>query len=470
MASFSWVKISANSYEQKYGFMERFFVRFLGEEGKATPFTIIAALELVVGSTPIDAFESRLRETWRALRFHHPGIAGLSGSSGKIYTVPTTVEAVSEWEHASFKRHSPGTTGDDIYGAAQRATMMTLHFLPNATDTSHQLVLQAEHQHIDGRGVFYIFDAFLTIFTTPSLRDPSVVIFGEEWTRLPPAMDDLMCLPPAPSEEDISAARKWLSPLAQISPVAVPDPTPEQLGDSSPEQLSPQSRSIRLAVRLSQSETSAVLAACKLHNMTVTSAWLAALALALGNHTTPDKTAPPLGLTTFSTIDMRRYFPSNGTFDANKQIACYHAFMPVALELPPPNKEKGGLITLATRTTQDLHPPSSIKGSYPTVIQLLGDRISTADPMKSAGLVSPLGVIDQYLKKTYGSGEMQVNVKDVWIADTMMGGTKLWMVHTWDGRLCLSVLYDEAKFGRGRMEWVLERVKGEMVVGLERGV
>ncbi|KAK4445875.1 hypothetical protein QBC34DRAFT_451069 [Podospora aff. communis PSN243] len=445
MASFPWVKITDGTYEQQYGFMERFFIRFLGEEGKATPFTIIATLGL---------------DTWRALRFHHPGIAGLSDPTGKIYTIPATSKEVSDWEDATFKRHPTGTTADDIYGTAQRAAMMTLHFLPNAAHTSHQIVLQAEHQHIDGRGVFHLFDSFLTILTAPSLRDPSVIVFGEEWARLPPAMDDLMSLPLTPSEEDVSTARKWLAPMSKLTPATIPDPTPNQLNQPFPEQLLPQSRSIRSALPLSESETSAVLAACKAHNITLTSAWLAALALAL-DKPTPDNPSTPSGLTTFSTIDMRQYFPSDGSFNPKQQISCYHAFLPVAIPLNPNPKES--LIPLASRMTEALHPPPTLdaerKSSYPTVIQLLGDP----------GLVSPLGVIDRYIKKSYGSGEGKVRVKDVWIADTMMGGTKLWMVHTWDGRLCLSVVFDGARFGRGRMEWVLERVRGELLGGLGVG-
>jgi len=69
--------------------------------------------------------------------------------------------------------------------------------------------------------------------------------------------------------------------------------------------------------------------------------------------------------------------------------------------------------------------------------------------------------VNDYIGKTYG----EVEVRDVWIGDVMMGGTSLWMCETWDGRLGLSVTYNEAYYEEGEMTGVLERVKGVMVGG-----
>jgi hypothetical protein len=87
MASFPWIETSEGVYEQKYGFMERFFTRFPGKEGKTSQFTIAATIKFRFNG-PIPDLEHQLRETWRAMRYYSPSIASTTGPEGKIYEVP----------------------------------------------------------------------------------------------------------------------------------------------------------------------------------------------------------------------------------------------------------------------------------------------------------------------------------------------------------------------------------------------
>ena len=223
MAVYPWIKTSDNTYEQEYGFMERFFTRFLGEEGVPSQFTIMATVEFRVAGAQPDDLASRLRKTWRAMRYYSPSVAALSGPKGKIYQIPDDT-ALADWETTTFKRHPPGTTAEKLFSSIDRAALITLHFLPGAGSApdAHQIVLQAEHQNIDGRGVFYFIHRFWTVFTSPSLR--TTPPFGDEWTRLPPAMDDLLCLPAQPSPADHALAADWIAPLASVTPLGIPIP------------------------------------------------------------------------------------------------------------------------------------------------------------------------------------------------------------------------------------------------------
>jgi hypothetical protein len=75
-------------------------------------------------------------------------------------------------------------------------------------------------------------------------------------------------------------------------------------------------------------------------------------------------------------------------------------------------------------------------------------------------------VVDEFVEKRYAGEGGEVEVLDVWIADTMMSSTNLWILHTWDGMLNLSVTYNGAYFPEGLMEGVLERVWEELRSGL----
>ena len=55
---------------------------------------------------------------------------------------------------------------------------------------------------------------------------------------------------------------------------------------------------------------------------------------------------------------------------------------------------------------------------------------------------------------------------DVWLADTMMSATNLWMLHTWRDQLNLSITYNEAYFAEAQMDAMLERARRELLEGL----
>ncbi|RYP55764.1 hypothetical protein DL770_010880 [Monosporascus sp. CRB-9-2] len=465
MVAYPWIKSSDNTYEQKYGFIERFFARFLSEEGKPSQFTIMATVEFCVrGSLSQNAvgLESRLRQTWRAMRYYSPSLAALSGPDGRTYHVPGD-ESLADWENTTFKLHAPGVTAEKLFSAVERTGLITLHFLPNAgtTDDTHQLVLQAEHQNIDGRGTYYFFNRFFTIFTTSSMRQD--IHFGDEWSRLPPMMDDLLSLPITPSERDKSLAAEWISPLASVSPLGIPIPPSRQ--------SLPPTHSLRSVLPLSQTETTAVIAACKSQGLTVTSAWVAGLALSLAHfHSGGQALASNAALASFAACDMRRYFPS--TFDPKPgQVACYHAAIPTALRVV---RDDGGLMSfreLAGTMKKEFHGGSITEERgrvWGPFVEMAGEAIMNGDPRPERGslLISSLGVEDDYVQHEYGVGDDGVEVVDVWIGDTMMSAMNLWMCHTWDGRLNLSVTYNGAYFEEEVMEGVLGRLKGELLGGL----
>jgi hypothetical protein len=445
-------------FSQNFGFMERFFTRFLGREGEASQFTIMGTVEFQFAG-PIDVLESRLRETWRAMRHYSPSIAALSNSSGKTYAISNT-STMANWERTTFKVHSNDMTAEKLFRQVERTAMVTLHYLPSIkkeTDpTVHQLVFQAEHHHIDGRGVYYFFDQFFRLFTAPELR--RTLTSADERTRLPPMMDDLLGLPKEPTVEQLEVASHWIGTGGSVAPLsAAIEP---QRAECAP------TISLRSVLRFSEQETLAVVSACKCTGVSVTSAWMAAIALSLAHFQSKGSPggsiSPDAGLATFATVDMRKYFPR--TFDAKTApLACYHAAIPIALRVD------GSFLNIARSAHAEFHGNGVTKARekvWAPLMKLMGDAIAASNPKQSMPLISSLGIADDFVSRRYGEGQNGVEVLDVWIADTMMSATNLWMLDTWRGRLNFSVTYNEAYFPEAQMDGMLAKARQEFLQGL----
>lgn len=460
MAVYTWKNSPSapETFTQSFGFMEKFFTRFLGREGEASQFTIMGTIEFRFAG-PLDVLEPRLRETWRAMRHYSPSIAALSHPGGKTYAI-SNASIMAEWEQTTFKVHRAGMTAEKLFGQVERTAMITLHYLPSIrkeTDPNiHQLVFQAEHHHIDGRGVYYFFDQFFRLFTSPERRQ--ALTSADEPTRLPPMMDDLLGLPQEPSAELMEVASRWIGIGASVEPLTATI-EPER-AEHAP------TISVRSVLRFSEQETSSVVGACRSNKLSVTSAWMAAIALALAHFQAKGKLggsiSPGAGLSTFATVDMRKFF--SAAFDTKTApAACYHAAIPVAL------KVDGSFLDIARSAHAELHGKGVTEErekAWAPLMQLMGDAIAASNPKQSMPLTSSLGIADDFVSRRYGVGESGVEVLDVWIADTMMSATTLWMLDTWKDRLNFTVTYNEAYFPEAQIDGMLARARQELLQGL----
>lgn len=438
--------------------METLFTRFLGREGEASQFTIMGTVEFRFDGS-VGVLEPRLRETWRAMRHYSPSIAAISHPGEKTYTI-SNASTMAEWETTTFKVHRDGMTAEKLFGKVERTAMITLHYLPSVrkeTDANiHQLVFQAEHHHIDGRGVYYFFDQFFGLFTAPERRQ--AMTSADEPTRLPPMMDDLLGLPQEPSAELMEAASRWIGIGASVEPLTATI-EPER-AERAP------TISLRSVLRFSEQETSSVVGACRSNGLSVTSVWMAAITLALAHFQAKGNPggslSPDAGLATFSTVDMRKFFPS--TFGAKTApAACYHAAIPVALRVD------GSFLDIARSAHAELHGKGATKErkkAWAPLMQLMGDVIAASNPKQSMPLTSSLGIADDFVSRRYGERENGIEVLDVWIADTMMSATNLWMLDTWRDRLNFTVTYNEAYFPETQMDRMLARARQELLQGL----
>ncbi|KAK0741574.1 hypothetical protein B0T18DRAFT_432663 [Schizothecium vesticola] len=323
---------------QNFGFMETFFTRFLGREVEASQFIIVGTVEFKFAGF-IDVLEPRL-----------------------------------QWESTTFKVHRDGMTAEKLFAQVERAAMVTLHYLPSAkkeTDPNiHQSVYQAEHHHIDGRGVYYFFNQFFRLFTASEPRQ--TLTSADERTRLSPMMGDLLGLPKEPSAEQLEVASCWIGTGGSAEPLsATIEP---QRAECAP------TNSLRSVLRFSEEETSAVVSACKSRGVSATSAWMAAIDLSLAHFqskgTPGGRISPDSGLATLATVDMRKYFPR--TYDAKTApLACYHAAIPIVLRVD------GSFLDIARWAHAEFHGKGATKArekAWAPLMKLMGDTIAASNP------------------------------------------------------------------------------------------
>jgi hypothetical protein len=144
--------------------------------------------------------------------------------------------------------------------------------------------------------------------------------------------------------------------------------------------------------------------------------------------------------------------------------ACYHSAIPTVLPAD------WSFERLASTMKHEFHggsiaPIRSV--AWEPLVKLMGDAIAASNPKQSAPLISSLGVEDDYISHKYGDNEDGVEIIDVWVADTMVSATNLWLLHSWDGKLNLTTVYNEAYFTEGQMENVLDRISHFLLTGLE---
>ena len=168
-----------------------------------------------------------------------------------------------------------GIAADELFASFRSQFCITLHFLRHA----NELVIQAPHALIDGRGILYLYHALFTALSkqSQSSQENHYHSNGNLDTKTGPPIltkpyDEWLSVSAQPSEKNIKDAETLFQRvLMQGKPIALPGVD--------------FARSPRKAVHrdlvLSEESTATVVKACKREGVSVTSAWHAALAMAV---------------------------------------------------------------------------------------------------------------------------------------------------------------------------------------------
>lgn len=386
-----------------------------------------------------DLLIARLEKAWTEVRFRYPVVATKIEAGKKVY-VPLTAENLESWLKQTFRIHRDQTI-DQAFSNAVKSPTMVLHYFP---ETSH-LLLQATHDHIDGRGVLYLWDAFFT-----ALKNPLDIRLGDEVQNLPPSEDQLLSVPLEPSKVQHQDAKDLTNRFLVADPIGMPVIV-----------SGPPGPSLRRELRLSVEVSGAVSRSCKARGVTVTSAWHAAIVLATqkiqGSAAGHSAGKNWVSLTNF---DLRKYFP-DGFETRRNAIGVYHTGLPFQIERPG---ERGfddilSEIQRAYKTALDGEKVKVLSAYIWPVLELFGTM--TVPP--STPVQSSLGIFDNFLDHTYGT---EWAVEDVWVADSMLTPEIETFLWRWKEQIVLSGSCNSAYYSDGDVDNFLSRVRDELLVGL----
>ncbi|KAF3353930.1 hypothetical protein VdG1_07887 [Verticillium dahliae VDG1] len=209
----------------------------------------------------------------------------------------------------------------------------------------------------------------------------------------------------------------------------------------------------RRALRLSKAESSAVFAACRARNVTVTAALQIAAGIAVQEvqreveGTAGDTWA---GLANF---DCRRYFPDEFAA-ARAMAACYFVVMPYTVSLSEETFD------VAAKELSDRYRGGIKHRDAENVLEALPASTNVFVEAALAGVSSgnapwytALGIVDDYIKVRHGDWE----VEDFKIANTLQGPMVQFLMWTFRGELVLHGAYNEAYYEPAYVDDLLAR-------------
>lgn len=277
-----WSQVG-NVWQRGTGSMESFYGFIASPEGQIGHWIICCVVRFEYVGLPIN-LEQALRQAWTSLRYRFPSLESTVSDDTRFCETPGN-PAAEQWMKKTYQIHEE-TTADELFARLRSISHITLHYLPE----TKQLVINAPHSLIDGRGILHLYNELFNQLANPNQ------VTAADIGPLPPTENDLLGLRAVPTELDVQACQKLLSRFANPSPlVRMPNVKFDQApGDAA-----------RVELKLSQEMTESIIAACKRNSITVTAAWHAAVVLAVSEiQATAGETGSTF--TSFTNFDMRR--------------------------------------------------------------------------------------------------------------------------------------------------------------------
>lgn len=263
--SSSWREIDG-AWRRSLGSMESFYLTLASPEGQPVHWMIGCCTSIAYhGDDGLD-IQRALQQAWRKVRCDLPNVgATVDRATGEIVVGPSDEADLDTWLLKSFQTHDRAIA-DELFSDFKSQLCITLHYLPG----SNQLLIQAPHVLIDGRGILYLYHALFTALS----QQPGTHAKGNDSTVDPPKLavsfDEWLQVPAIPSENNINHAQSIFQRiLQQKNPIQLPGV------DFS---LQPR-KAVHRDLKLSNETTKSIILACKEKGISVTSAWHAALAM-----------------------------------------------------------------------------------------------------------------------------------------------------------------------------------------------
>ena len=397
--------------------------------------------------------KTAMRQAWKTIRYDHPQLACIAYGDTKIYKVPDDA-ALDAWLDETFIVHPDSMTKEQLFATLHPSALATLHLLPNTSE----IMIHTSHWRIDFIGGLSLLQNFFI-----AMAEPRQVHFGDEGRNLSPCRDEAAGYnsfynsgSQALIEERKTAASDLVMQLLNNLPsIGLPVQNPNATPGSTK-----RSKSV-----LEPETTSAIISACKNRDLTVTTALHAALIVAL-QQITPTPPSSSTKYTSWGIFNVRPLLKAPFNDSTIHPATVNIIGLPLSLH---PSTYTDLALQLKHFYKQRLPPSadSRIEGEIivpysNTIADIAGQPLPENLPAPSEPVLSSVGVIDDYLKPRYGD----IVVKDFWLGLEMVTQQLAIHVWTWQGRMTLSAVYNEAFYEEAFVKGFLEQVMGILLAEL----
>ncbi|KAM0521245.1 hypothetical protein ACHAPE_002721 [Trichoderma viride] len=268
----AWAATSKGHFQRQAGENE-LMIKLMGDTGNALgrehwSVTSRASFKLL-GSLQETDIATRLGHAWTSLRFQHPGIAIVFNGELLEYVVPDR-PALEKWASETFMlvKDDGKTTAGDVIARLSPTPQATLHYL-EGHDT---VILHTAHWRTDGYGALQLLNDFLQLAVKQNdTNNPGNLAWGEEVSRLPVSVEEALLVPPSPAPAAVVAEAKRCFATTALALGAV---GLSYLGDAATKARGTRGETIRL----SRTETEAIIFGCKARGLSFEAALHASIA------------------------------------------------------------------------------------------------------------------------------------------------------------------------------------------------
>ncbi|ODM20627.1 hypothetical protein SI65_03680 [Aspergillus cristatus] len=363
-----------------------------------------------------------LRQAWQALRFECPTLSLVTDGPTKIYQQPDGMAAIEEWTDETMmveERHKP----DQVIERLHLQQLPCLYYFPR----SSEVLFHSSHWRIDGIGTCMLLDRLFYLAAHPV--DLSCLDWRREMYHLSPPMEDAANSPVQVDAEMDEFARNLVDKNHRHSTTGMP-----YKGNLS----TPPGSSQGQKIVLTKDVTDALVAACRMSNISVTAAIHAALAdavFALSPGQSKDYTS-------IVAVNMRPHLPSPYNIQGQHPCAVYLTGINPTVQRDSTFTARTTSLTKGYRNWYSDLYLRSLRPFYQYHGEALSIRAMEArDSPPSNVTVSSLGVVDRYLSGDYGDA---VQVVGFHFGCSILTRQMTLYPWTFRGELHLAVNYNEA--------------------------
>ena len=444
-----WSEVTPGKFQRAIGENET-FIKLVGDPGHALgrehwAINSIASF-IPTGSLGAEALPSVFLKAWKTLRFDHPSIAVHAVDEKTLeYVIPDNA-TLNNWASETF-HVVKDKTAEDLIQEIKPGFYVTLTYLPK----SNEILAHTAHWRTDGIGVLLLIDAFFDLVIRPTLTDPDTLVWGQEVTRLAPAVEDAANMLRVPTDAVKTLSQKCVETFYQAAgAVGIP-----YAGEATT--LPSGTKSCHLA--FSASESTSIVGQCKARGFSVTSAVHASVAaanFALASAENKDK-----NYTSTIRFSLRPYLPepystpayASGLYTTGWMKAVPASASWIDNTKAYNNEYRNGL----SKEYIDSHRQYALG---------LGDLIRTmpqgGDPPSDVD-ISSIGIAENLIMPFKGTPDRGVEVQSISVGVEILTRQCVCFVWTFRDQLNLNLVYNQSFHDEKDTALFLETVKEVML-------